>query len=471
MAPKKKDAGKGKGKDAAAAAVDAGPSIQELQAQIDGITAERDKEAKQRNRSQIERDKLNCFMEIKKKEREHAEAELRIKDRQMEEIAEKHQTDLKAIHFFFSLQVFSQKMKHLLYEQQVLVSTVKGDNELALKLQREEAATRESQLLDEQRDLKDKIREVELSYEEQLKQMKQDHAKEITKMRREFDINAKDLLLKTEKKMRQVQAENDLRRKQEIHEIEERKNLHISELIKKHEKAFSEIKCYYNDITQNNLDLIKTLKEDINDMKRKEQANEKLMYEISQENKRLTEPLTRSLKEVESLRKQLDSHEKDRQSLLQLRGQHSDVLKHTSQLEWEYRIVLDKLEKVQADRDDLYARFEACVFDVQQKCGVKSTLLQRQVQVLGEQLEKKEAQLGEALGNGKMDPATVHLVKYGIDKMLEAKNQQIKTLYYELGRVTKAYTTIMRNFEAKLAEYGIPLPEMGLPHYISKIRL
>jgi hypothetical protein len=34
----------------------------------------------------------------------------------------------------------------------------------------------------------------------------------------------------------------------------------VNELMKKHEKAFTEIKCYYNDITHNNLDLIKTLK-------------------------------------------------------------------------------------------------------------------------------------------------------------------------------------------------------------------
>lgn len=52
----------------------------------------------------------------------------------------------------------------------------------------------------------------------------------------------------------------DLKRKQEIHEIEERKNVHINELMKKHEKAFAEIKNYYIDITHNNLDLIKTLK-------------------------------------------------------------------------------------------------------------------------------------------------------------------------------------------------------------------
>lgn len=46
------------------------------------------------------------------------------------------------------------------------------------------------------------------------------------------------------------------------------------------------------------------------DMKKKEAANEKLMYEIAQENKKLTEPLTRALKEVEDLRRQLANYEK-----------------------------------------------------------------------------------------------------------------------------------------------------------------
>lgn len=49
-------------------------------------------------------------------------------------------------------------------------------------------------------------------------------------------------------------------------------------------KAFADMKGYYNDITHNNLDLIKSLKEDVSTMKRKEAANEKLMYEIAQEN-------------------------------------------------------------------------------------------------------------------------------------------------------------------------------------------
>lgn len=41
------------------------------------------------------------------------------------------------------------------------------------------------------------------------------------------------------------------------------------------------------------------------------------MYEIAQENKRLSEPLSRALKEVEALRQALASYDKDKLSLQQ----------------------------------------------------------------------------------------------------------------------------------------------------------
>lgn len=76
--------------------------------------------------------------------------------------------------------------------------------------------------------------------------------------------------------MQALRDELELRRKTEIHEIEEVcavyfmcaclilllqcKNAQINTLMKNHEKAFSDIKNYYNDITLNNLALINSLK-------------------------------------------------------------------------------------------------------------------------------------------------------------------------------------------------------------------
>ena len=88
----------------------------------------------------------------------------------------------------------------------------------------------------------------------------QRHDEEITELRSDFERQAREIEAKYEKKMRSLRDELDLRRKTEIHEIEERKNGQINSLMKNHEKAFSDIKNYYNDITLNNLALINTLK-------------------------------------------------------------------------------------------------------------------------------------------------------------------------------------------------------------------
>jgi hypothetical protein len=54
--------------------------------------------------------------------------------------------------------------------------------------------------------------------------------------------------------------------KVEIHEIEERKNQHINDLMKNHEEAFREMKEYYNDITKENIELIRMHKEKLMDI-------------------------------------------------------------------------------------------------------------------------------------------------------------------------------------------------------------
>lgn len=57
------------------------------------------------------------------------------------------------------------------------------------------------------------------------------------------------------------------------------------------------------------------LKESVADMKRREAQNERLMFEIAAENRRLAEPLARSAKEVETLRAELAARDRERASL------------------------------------------------------------------------------------------------------------------------------------------------------------
>jgi growth arrest-specific protein 8 len=70
-----------------------------------------------------------------------------------------------------------------------------------------------------------------------------------------------------EQKIENLREELELRMKVEVHEIEERKNQHINDLMRNHLEAFKEMKEYYNDITKENLELIKMHKEKLVDIR------------------------------------------------------------------------------------------------------------------------------------------------------------------------------------------------------------
>ena len=126
-------------------------SPEQLQEKIVYLTDAMDHEREERNYFQLERDKINTFWEISKKELEDRKAELRNKDREMEELEERHQVEIK---------VYKQKVKHLLYEHQNNVSQLKEEQERALKLQLEEHRGREAESKKDKRSLKLELKEL-----------------------------------------------------------------------------------------------------------------------------------------------------------------------------------------------------------------------------------------------------------------------------------------------------------------------
>ena len=75
-------------------------------------------------------------------------------------------------------------------------------------------------------------------------------------------------------KLEALKEELELRLKVEVHEIEERKNQHINDVMKNHQEAFKEMKEYYNDITKENLELIKMHKEKLIDIRAQIESNQ-----------------------------------------------------------------------------------------------------------------------------------------------------------------------------------------------------
>ena len=80
------------------------------------------------NEFQQQREKLNYFWIVEKKKLEDKRVELRNKDRELQDLEEKHQVEIK---------IYKQRLKHLLYEHQNEITRKKTEAEEALKMAKE----------------------------------------------------------------------------------------------------------------------------------------------------------------------------------------------------------------------------------------------------------------------------------------------------------------------------------------------
>ncbi|EHH31968.1 hypothetical protein EGK_13143 [Macaca mulatta] len=506
QAPKKKGKkGKAKGTPIVDGLAPEDMSKEQVEEHVSRIREELDREREERNYFQLERDKIHTFWEITRRQLEEKKAELRNKDREMEEAEERHQVEIK---------VYKQKVKHLLYEHQNNLTEMKAEGTVVMKLAQKEHRTQEGVLRKDMRALKVELKEQELANEVVVKNLRLaavqqvgnytrhlershgsvwmwlllsrlwdglKHTEEITKMRNDFERQVREIEAKYDKKMKMLRDELDLRRKTELHEVEERKNSQINTLMQRHEEAFTDIKNYYNDITLNNLALINSLKataplvlpaepllglclclqEQMEDMRKKEDHLEREMAEVSVQNKRLADPLQKAREEMSEMQKQLANYQRDKQILLCTKARLKVTEKELKDLQWEHEVLEQRFTKVQQERDELYRKFTAAIQEVQQKTGFKNLVLERKLQALSAAVEKKEVQFNEVLAASNLDPAALTLVSRKLEDVLESKNSTIKDLQYELARVCKAHNDLLRTYEAKLLAFGIPLDNVG----------
>uniref|UniRef100_T1J0M2 Dynein regulatory complex subunit 4 n=1 Tax=Strigamia maritima TaxID=126957 RepID=T1J0M2_STRMM len=460
MPPKKDqaaDPAAGPGIEIRKAAVVDGISIYEmtkeqLQDHILRCRDETDREREERNYFQIERDKIASFWEIAKKQLEEKRAELRNKDRELEDVEERHQMEIK---------IYKQKIKHLLYEHQNNLSEVKAGNLINLKLAEEEHALAEHHLMKDKREMKIRQKEDELVHVDAVNELKLKQSEKLTEMRIQLEKNLGEVEERYDKKMRTLRDELDLQRKSEVHEVEERKNQQINTLMKNHEKAFTDIKNYYNDITVNNLALINTLKEQAEELKKRSDHVERQLHDAQIDNRKLHDDLKERNEKIEVLKKVLEQFENTKNALASTKHKLKTTAEELKTLQWEQEIVELKFKEVENERDEIYNKFVTAIHEVQQKSSLKNLLLERKLTALSEALEKREVQLNEVLIAAKLDPTSMSVVTRKLEDLLDSKNSAIKDLQLELARVCKAHDELLGTFGSKLKSYGINTDDLG----------
>ncbi|XP_076295227.1 growth arrest specific protein 8 isoform X2 [Lasioglossum baleicum] len=425
---------------------------EQLEVYAHKILEELEREREERNYFQLERDKLRTFWEITRHQLEEARATIRNKEREKEEVTEKHETELK---------LYKQKVKHLMYEHQTNLSETKAEHMVALKLAQDDHIAQENELYKDKKDLKKTIREQDSAHLNEIRALKLQNAEEIDKITKQFETEAAEIEQKYEQKLANQYESLTLKHRMEITEVEERKNIQINNLIKNHETAFSEMKTYFNDINLNNLSLIKSMKDQMEVMRNNEERMKKQVRELTAENKKYSADLKTLEESVAQFAHQLQNYEKDKQALTSTKKRLAIIQKDSENLKWENEILELRFEKCQSERDELHSRFVSSILELQQKTGLKNVLLEKKLEKLSDLLEQREAQISEVLAAAQLDPGAVIQANKKLENMLTRKNTAIQDLQFELAKVCKAHDDLLRTYEAKLQEYGIPKSELG----------
>eukprot|EP01034_Spumella_vulgaris_P038101 gene38101-47018_t len=207
-----------------------------------------------RNYVQLERDSIQQYFDITRREVRELELAITAKDREMELLDDNHRVELR---------VYQQKVKHLEYEHRNSIKTIIQDGTGLLEVEQSSHEEKERDLLRMKEQIKFDQMQLELVNTQKVAEVRQQHEKQLIKLRQQFEDGLNELTTRSESRLRLLETDLELRRRVEVHEVEERKNQHINDLIKNHRKAFTQMKAYYNGITKENLNLIQELKRQI----------------------------------------------------------------------------------------------------------------------------------------------------------------------------------------------------------------
>lgn len=272
-------------------------------------------------------------------------------------------------------------------------------------------------------------------------------------------------------RMEKQRSEKEIQRRAETMQLEEVKNEQINQLLRNHEKAFADIRDYYNDITLNNVQLIKELKAVVLEMKIRDDKLEKKVIELLKENEGLKKPLRKAEEELVVLHKEVRAKNVLSNQLSHTIAKLKTTKNEFSDLKYKHEVLQQRFDVIKQENDKLYNEFVKSLMEVQRRLGLKNILLERKIEKIHSECESKTILANELFAQGDHDIQSVQAAEERIKRILDAKNHTIKQLQFELSKAAKRDNDMLRVFKAVMEKHNIqldfkyePLEHSGIPN-------
>ena len=303
------------------------------------------------NQCTVEEARATEFRERTKKiqgvwniEKQHLEAQkevLQAKQTQLLSIQSDHRTELDGKR---------DGIKRILSSQDDEVARAKTKTQSQLKILQEEHMVQQNKLLGERNEHNSKVREMESSHGEYLKRLQDEHSSHISELREDHQHRSANIASRAERELRREKEEVERKRVQEVAKVERTIEDRVAETLKRHEVEMADCHRPYNDALYQNLDLIKSLKDEVLRLKKEQRKRDRELEKAASTNRNTVVPLEQASRDVKALVDRRDLYKQQQADLKEHKQSLCEAEAELSDLKFRYEVLFQKFEAEKRDQ-------------------------------------------------------------------------------------------------------------------------
>lgn len=164
---------------------------------------------------------------------------------------------------------------------------------------------------------------------------------------------------------------------------------------------------------------------------------------------------------VKELLKHQAKHNEIKTQLKDCQARIKEIEGGIGDMEWEYEVKLQQMQYLEREKQELYDEFHRLVYELHRKTGLRNLILEKKVETILESNETKDSQINQILAAARIDPAELNKIRHSLEEVENSKNFAIREIQNELKKIREAHSNMVKTYEGKLSEFGIPVEELG----------
>ncbi|XP_055081682.1 dynein regulatory complex subunit 4-like [Periophthalmus magnuspinnatus] len=345
----------------------------QLEEHIVRLREELDREREEKSYFQLERDRVQSLWETGLRDLDRVQTELNQRRREREEAEERHRQEIN---------VYKQKLKHVLSEQHGAVSELKTVQTWTKNQVQNQNSDRELNLVQEKSHMETRLREKEHLREKSLKTLQLKQQVELMELMNDYDRKVRDVEQRFRALSSSLGQEQERRLQQEVQEVEEAAKKKISELKTEQQRLLRATEEHYSNLSTRLEMEHRELTERQVELRAELSRVQKKLTEAQSENLRLKEDLEQAQRLLPDLRRKLEQSLRDKELEKKGREREKHLEKELRALKMENTLLQQAFEKVERERDQLKDAQLLLELEVQRRNGLKEALLQQKLSAL-----------------------------------------------------------------------------------------